>query len=138
MMTIRWPEISDEADRIGLVVAVADLHQGMQIWGTSVSIATGKAIEFGLLAGALKDHSALDAMCWLSTQIGQPLRQRQQSVCTGFTALSGFFVYGEPFVLPTYSQHGHFGETAFGNLSQVSLDWLETGTDVPFSVWFGW
>ena len=141
MMITHWPEISDEETKVYLVVAVADSQQAMQVWGALIPVGVGKALQCDLLEGALKDQSAQDAMQWLSAQVGLPFRRLGLPVCSAhleFTTLSGVFLYAEPFVLLTYSQHGRFCETAFGELNRVSLDWLETGTDAPFSVMFCW
>jgi|TARA_R100000935_G_C2772940_1_gene138426 hypothetical protein len=141
MMNVHWSEVSDEVTKVYLVVAVADPQQVMLAWGAAIPVDLGKALQRDLLAGVLKNQSVQDAVQWMSVQVGLPLRRLRIPVCSThleFTTLRGVFLYAEPFVLPAYSQHGRFCETAFGELNQVFLDWLEAGTDVPFSVMFCW
>lgn len=137
MTFIQWPEISDVEPRIDLMVSVLS-GQGMQAWWASISVDEAKGVYYSVGAGSLRDHAPVEALGWLSKQLGKPLGRLELPVAGVFTSLHGFFLDGGLADLSAYSRHGHFCETAFGDLHRVSLDWLEAGTGEPFSLMFCW
>ena len=137
MTRIQWPEINDAEPHINLMVAF-DSRQGMQAWGARISLATAKSLGSGLRADALKEHASVEALQWLSTQLGTSLIKLELPVAGILTTLHGFFLGGCANDLSAYSRHGRFCETAFGDLHRVSLEWLEAGTGEPFSLIFCW
>jgi len=126
MTRIQWPEINDAEPHINLMVAF-DSRQGMLT-----------SLGSGLRADALKEHASVEALQWLSTQLGTPLSKLELPVAGILTTLHGFFLGGCANDLSAYSRHGRFCETAFGDLHRVSLEWLEAGTGEPFSLMFCW
>lgn len=137
-MAIDLPEINDTLTSVKLVVAVHDTRQGMHAWATSITAGAAKKACHSLTAGVMKDKSVYDSVKYLSTQLSTPLHRFESLKRAELTTLYGFFLYGGSFDLSTYSLHGHFCETVFGELHEVSLDWLEAGTGKPFSLLFCW
>lgn len=137
MRRIQWPEVNDVEPHINLMVAF-DSGRGMRAWGACISLGAAKTLYSELGADALKDHASVEALQWLSTQLGTSLIKLELPVAGILTTLHGFFLGGCANDLSAYSRHGRFCETAFGDLHRVSLEWLEAGTGEPFSLIFCW
>lgn len=137
MKNIEWPEISDASHPIDVMVAFVS-GQDMQALGEIISLDAAKVLYSNFCEGALESNTPAETLAWLSGQMGKPLTKLVLPAGGGLMTLYGFFCNGGAAALSDYSRHGHFCETVFGDLHQVSLDWVEAGTGEPFSLIFCW